>query len=58
MDEASGKESKKVVDDYDKVDFCYADINFRCKVRFCNGRELFFNSINDLKNKLEEYEEE
>ena len=52
------KESKKVVDDYDKVDFCYADINCRCKVRFCNGRELFFNSINDLKNKLEEYEEE
>ena len=52
------KESKKVVDDYGKVDFCYADINCRCKVKFCNGRELFFNSINDLKNKLEEYEEE
>ena len=34
------------------VNFCYADINCRAKLRFKNNRELFFESIDDLKEKL------
>ena len=31
---------------------CYADMNCKCKVRFSDGKELFFESFSDLKDIL------
>ena len=36
------------------IAFCYADINCRCKVRYSDGKELFFESISDLEDILDD----
>ena len=38
------------------IAFCYADINCRCKVRYSDGKELFFESISNLENILDNNE--
>ena len=38
------------------IAFCYADINCRCKVRYSDGKELFFESISDLEDIVDDNE--
>ena len=38
------------------IAFCYTDINYRCKVRFSDGKELFFASISDLEDLVDDSE--
>ena len=38
------------------IAFCCADKNCRCKVRFSDGKELFFKSISDLEDILDDSE--
>ena len=42
----------KLIDGKAAVDFVYADINCRLKVRFSDGDEDFFESIKELENIL------
>ena len=46
------QEAVKLIDGKDAVDFVYADINCRLKIRFRDGNEEFFESIEDLKGIL------
>ena len=46
--------AKKVITNKDNISFCYADINCRCKVRFTNGTESFFESLSALEDILDE----
>ena len=43
------KEAREFVKNMENVDYVYADINCRCKVKFINKDELFFNNLNELK---------
>ena len=45
-------EARKLTENNENVAFCYADINCRCKLRFIDNEELFFESLEDLKVKL------
>ena len=47
-------DAKKVITNKDNISFCYADINCRCKVRFTDGTESFFESLSDLEDILDE----
>ena len=47
-------DAKKVINNKDNISFCYADINCRCKVRFTDGTESFFESLSDLEDILDE----
>ena len=38
------------------IAFCYADINCRCKVRYSDGKELFFESISGLEDIVDDNE--
>ena len=35
-----------------QISFVYCDVNCRLKVKFCDKREEFFNSIKDLNDIL------
>ena len=41
-------DAKKVITK-NNISFCYADINCRCKVRFTDSTESFFESLSDLE---------
>ena len=38
------------------ITFCYAGINCRCNVRYSDSKELFFESISDLEDILDDSE--
>ena len=42
------KETRKTADEYPLMKFSYADINCRLKIRFVNGHELFFSSLEEF----------
>ena len=44
-------EARKFTENNEDVAFCYADINCRCKLRFKDNDEIFFESLDDLKDK-------
>ena len=47
-------DAKKAISNKDNILFCYADINCRCKVRFTDAAESFFESLSDLEDILDE----
>ena len=47
-------DAKKAISNKDNISFCYADINCRCKVRFTDATESFFESLSDLEDILDE----
>ena len=47
-------DAKKIITNKDNISFCYADINCRCKVKFADGTESFFESLSDLEDILDE----
>ena len=49
-------DAKNLISSRSGIDFCYADTNCRCKVRYSDGKELFFESISDLEDILDDYE--
>ena len=46
------REAINLVEEKDGVNFVYADINCRLKVRFTNGVERFFDSVEELQSIL------
>ena len=49
-------DAKNLICSRSDIAFCYADINCRCKVRYSDGKELFFESISDLEDILDDNE--
>ena len=49
-------DAKNLISSRSDIAFCYADINCRCKVRYSDGKELFFESISDLEDILDDNE--
>ena len=49
-------DAKNLISSRIDIAFCYADINCRCKVRYTDGKELFFESISDLEDILDNSE--
>ena len=49
-------DAKNLTSSRSNIAFCYADINCRCKVRYSDGKELFFESISDLEDILDDNE--
>ena len=49
-------DAKNLISNRSDITFCYADINCRCKVRYSDGKELFFESISDLEDILDDNE--
>ena len=49
-------DAKNLISSRSDIAFCYADINCRCKVRYSDGKELFFKSISDLEDILDDNE--
>ena len=49
-------DAKNLISSRSNIAFCYADINCRCKVRYSDGKELFFESISDLEDILDDNE--
>ena len=47
---------KNLISSRTAIAFCYADINCRCNVRYSDGKKLFFESISDLEDILEDNE--
>ena len=47
-------DAKNLISSRSDIAVCYGDINFRCKVRFSDGKELFFESISDLEDILDD----
>ena len=43
-------EARKLIEYRIHIAFCYADINCRCKLRFKNNDEFFFESLDVLKS--------
>ena len=48
-------EARKLIENNEDIAFCYADINCRCKLRFKNNNDFFFESLDVLKSKLSGY---
>ena len=51
-------DAKRLVSSTSDTAFSYADKNLRCKVRFSGGKELFFKSILDFEEILDDNENE
>ena len=49
-------DAKNLISSRCDIAFCYADINCRCKVRYSDGKELFFESISDLEDIVDDNE--
>ena len=49
-------DAKNLISSRSDIAFCYADINCRCKVKYSDGKELFFESISDLEDILDDNE--
>ena len=49
-------DAKNLICSRSDIAFCYADINCRCKVRYSDGKELFFESISDLEDIVDDNE--
>ena len=46
--------AKHLISSKSDINFCDADINFRCKVRHSDGKESLFESISDLEDILDD----
>ena len=46
-------DAKNLTSSRSDIAFCNADINCRCKVRYSDDKELFFESISDLEDILD-----
>ena len=49
-------DARNLISSRSDIAFCYVDINCRCKVRYSDGKELFFESISDLEDILHDNE--
>ena len=49
-------DAKNLISSRSGIAFCYPDINCRCEVRYSDGKELFFKSISDLEDILDDNE--
>ena len=49
-------DARNLISSRSDIAFCYVDINCRCKVRYSDGKELFFESISDLEDILDDNE--
>ena len=49
-------DAKNLISSRSDIAFCYPDINCRCEVRYSDGKELFFKSISDLEDILDDNE--
>ena len=49
-------DAKNLICSRSDIAFCYADINCRCKVRYSDGKELFFESISGLEDIVDDNE--
>ena len=49
-------DAKNFISSSSDIAFCFADINCGCKVRYSDGKELFFESISDLEDILDDNE--
>ena len=47
---------KNLISSRSDIAFCYPDINCSCKVRYSDDKELFFESISDLEDILDDNE--
>ena len=49
-------DAKNLISSRSDIAFCCANISCRCKVRYSDGKELFFESISDLEDILDDNE--
>ena len=49
-------DAKNLISSGSDIAFSYADINCKCKVRYSDGKELFFESVSDLEDILDDNE--
>ena len=49
-------DAKNLISSRSDIAFSYADINCRCKVRYSDSKELFFESISNLEDILDDNE--
>ena len=49
-------DAKNLISSRSDIAFSYADINCKCKVRYSDGKELFFESVSDLEDILDDNE--
>ena len=47
-------DAKNLISSRSDIAFCYANISCRCKVRYSDGKELFFESVSDLEDILDD----
>ena len=50
------RDTKNLISSRSDIAFCYAEINCRCKVRYSDGKKLFFKSISDLEDIFDDNE--
>ena len=49
-------DAKNLISSRSDIAFCYADINCRYKVSYSDGKELFYESISNLEDILDNSE--